>query len=280
MNEAICYLPNADRRLLSLNDMRYDILYFNGFKDPDDPSIDPLHIHDYIEFYFHISGQASFMLNGELISLSPGNVVISHPNEVHMCLFEKAGEYEHYCIWIDLRSQADGFDFMNFFFSNSILSFSQKAGEQIRKLLNTLCNSQNTLESTASLLQLLLLMQKSCVPQNSESILPTEFCDVLEDISLNFSDIRSISNICDAHFLSPATLNRWFRRYLHVTPHEYIEAKRLSYAAKLLSDGVNVSEASSAVGFSDCSYFIRAFKRKFGITPLQFKKNGTDSPVR
>ena len=267
------FKPQTHRGLLSMDGVRYDTLYFKGFKDPKDPRLDPLHIHDYVELFFHISGKCSFILNGELITLSAGDVVISQPNEVHMCIFENAGEYEHYCVWIDLGTQSEHSDFTQFFSSNSFLSFSQKSSEQICERLETLCNSKSTLEATASLLQLLLLLQKNNLSQNSEPILPTEFREVLEDINRNFSDIRSISNICASHFVSPATLNRWFRRYLHVTPHEYIEAKRLSYAAKLLSVGTNVSETSSAVGFSDCSYFIRAFKRKFGITPLQFRKN-------
>ena len=267
------YLPQTHRKLLSMDGIRYDTLYFKGFKDPKDPRLDPLHIHDYVELFFHISGKASFMLNGKLITLSEGDVVISQPNEVHMCIFENAGEYEHCCVWIDLETRSKHPEFMQLFSSNSVLSFSQKSSEQICDLLDTLCNSQSTLEATVSLLQLLLLMQKSNLSQNGDSPLPVAFREVLEDINRNFSDPRPISEICAIHFVSPATLNRWFRRYLRVTPHEYIEAKRLSYAAKLLSVGTNVSETSSAAGFSDCSYFIRAFKRKFGITPLQFKKN-------
>ena len=50
-----------------------------------------------------------------------------------------------------------------------------------------------------------------------------------------------------------------------------IEAKKLSASAEMLSRGTSVTEACMKCGFSDCSYFISLFKKKFGQTPLQYK---------
>ena len=47
-------------------------------------------------------------------------------------------------------------------------------------------------------------------------------------------------------------------------------AQRLR-AAKLLTSGESVMNACLRVGFSDCSQFITIFRRKFGVTPHQYK---------
>ena len=212
------------------------------------------------------------MVNGALIQLSKGDVVIVHPNEVHMCVFEQSAEYEHYCLWLDPIAQSPLLSLARENTAAHVLSFSEAVSEQIEELLARLRDTKDPLERTAYLLQLILHLQKKSVPQRIESSVPTELRDILEDINQNFPTLHSISELCTAHFVSPATLNRWFRSYLQITPHDYIESRRLSYAAKLLSEGRGVSEACLASGFSDCSHFIRLFRRKFGATPLQFKR--------
>lgn len=266
------YIPQISNTLLPLAGVRFGITHSKERKSPDDPGVDLLHIHDCTELYFHIEGKASFMINGDLIPLSRWDVVIVHPNEVHMCVLEQSAEYEHYCLWLDLSEEPSLLSFLQNSSASPILSFANAVGEQIEDLLRRLQETEDPLERTASLLQLILHLQKKSVPQRSESSVPTELRDILEDINENFPTLHSISELCTAHFVSPATLNRWFRSYLQITPHDYIESRRLSYAAKLLSEGRGVSEACLASGFSDCSHFIRLFRRKFGATPLQFKR--------
>ena len=84
--------------------------------------------------------------------------------------------------------------------------------------------------------------------------------------------VRSVNDILTSHFVSSATLTRWFRKYLHSSPREYLESVKLANAAVLLSNGHSVTDACMRSGFSDCSHFIVLFKKKFGETPLKYKK--------
>ena len=104
--------------------------------------------------------------------------------------------------------------------------------------------------------------------------MPTELRMILTDINENFARIHSVSELSQIYFISPATLNRWFRKHLQISPREYIESKKLAYACKLLRESASVTDACLQAGFSDCSHFIALFKRKFGETPLQYKTNG------
>ena len=88
----------------------------------------------------------------------------------------------------------------------------------------------------------------------------------------HFSEIQHIKDVYDRIYISPATLNRWFRKYIHLSPREFLESKKLAYAKQLLNQGYTVTEASIHSGFADSSYFIAVFKKKFGVTPRAYKQ--------
>ncbi|WP_319503336.1 response regulator [uncultured Draconibacterium sp.] len=58
------------------------------------------------------------------------------------------------------------------------------------------------------------------------------------------------------------------------SPLEFIRSQRLKLAAKiLLTEGVTISEVVYRVGIQSTSYFSKAFKSEFGMTPSDFLKN-------
>ena len=77
--------------------------------------------------------------------------------------------------------------------------------------------------------------------------------------------ISYYATLCD---MSEANFRRLFREYIGKSPIEYRNDIRLENAkSKLQSGEYNVSEAAEACGFSNLSFFIRLYKKKFGYTP-------------
>ena len=77
--------------------------------------------------------------------------------------------------------------------------------------------------------------------------------------------IEHYADLCD---MSEVHFRRLFREYAGVSPIDYRNDLRLTEARKLLqSREYNVSEAAEQVGFSNLSFFIRLYCRKFGHTP-------------
>lgn len=57
-----------------------------------------------------------------------------------------------------------------------------------------------------------------------------------------------------------------------LAPNEFIRDYRFKYAARLIREGsLSLSEISDAAGFSSYSYFSRAFKQHFGVSPKDFR---------
>lgn len=65
---------------------------------------------------------------------------------------------------------------------------------------------------------------------------------------------------------------RCFRSAINQTPIEYLNQFRLSVAAHLLTDEDQpVACVSESCGFENISYFTKLFKRRYGVTPSQFR---------
>ncbi|MEC3909205.1 AraC family transcriptional regulator [Sphingobium sp. CR2-8] len=77
--------------------------------------------------------------------------------------------------------------------------------------------------------------------------------------------------------LSSRTVQKSFFRHVGATPTAFITTRRLDKAAQLLSlaDGRTITDIAFAVGFSDSAFFTRCFRRKFGLSPSQWRNGGS-----
>jgi AraC-like DNA-binding protein len=125
---------------------------------------------------------------------------------------------------------------------------------------------------TAYVFRLLTLFAEGEQTDLERPALPKPMQQVLDYINANYANLHSMDDIAEATHISCSTLNRWFRTYLQLSPHKYVEALKLSYAQRLLLEGRTVTDVCNCSGFTDCSRFISVFKNKFGQTPLQYQK--------
>lgn len=267
--------PVLERKPVSLADIRFQITYHNDACVPDESRPDESHIHSCYEFYFNLSGDVSFLVNNHLYAIRSGDVVITRPGDVHFCILNTACVHEHFCLWVSclepegdpVRRFLDGLSRQN---HRSFGSRKEQLAELFRQLLR-----QDTpgLPGTALLLYLLAFLESrgDPLPEVALPSLPPEMQAIINDINERFAEITHVGEILEHSYISKATLSRWFRKYLRLSPKEFLEAKKLSCAKALLSGGAGVTEACMQVGFNDPSHFIAVFKKRFGETPLQYK---------
>jgi transcriptional regulator GlxA family with amidase domain len=73
--------------------------------------------------------------------------------------------------------------------------------------------------------------------------------------------------------LPERSLMRRFAKATGMSPLDYIHALRLEEAKQLLeSSDLAVEAIANEVGYEDTSFFGRLFRRKAGITPLQYRQ--------
>ena len=270
-------LMQPSRSCLSLSGLKFEISYVKDFFNPSSVSImSPPHIHNCLEIFLNVSSDASFLVNNCVYPLQYGDAILSMPNDIHVCIFNKASTHEHFCLWIDFSEKTELADIL---FKNQpsplvrLEKDKQTALIELFFRLDRLCRSgESDLKKTACLLRILSYFESTAAPELPAIQMPPLLQTILDDIHINFAEIHHINQLTDRYFVSHATLGRWFRQHLHTSPREYLESKKLAHAVKLLTEGATVTEACINAGFPCCSHFIALFKKKFGKTPLQYKK--------
>jgi len=80
--------------------------------------------------------------------------------------------------------------------------------------------------------------------------------------------------------LSAAHLRSLFRRHFGSSPKKTLQEIRLKRACELLEGGrVSVAEAGYQAGWEDASAFAKSFRRRFGLSPAEFKRFGATETV-
>lgn len=88
----------------------------------------------------------------------------------------------------------------------------------------------------------------------------------LDDPDFNVSDFVETMHISHTKFINKV------KALTGVTPSELFKSYKLNKAAELLRDGkYNVSEVSDMTGFSSLAHFSKVFKKKFGVSPRDYK---------
>ena len=89
-----------------------------------------------------------------------------------------------------------------------------------------------------------------------------------------YRDPPSIEQLADEVGLSASRLAHLFREEVGRSIQSYILERRLIMAAMLIvQTHERISQIAYSVGFGDVSNFNHAFKRRFEMSPRQYRKN-------
>ncbi|MCC3374507.1 helix-turn-helix domain-containing protein [Cohnella sp. REN36] len=100
---------------------------------------------------------------------------------------------------------------------------------------------------------------------------------IKEFVEKNALDINlSLQSVASNFKMSSAYVGRLFKQYLNVSVGDYINGYRLDKAREMLhASSFSVKEIADYLGFNNASYFITLFKKRYGMTPKEFRMNAT-----
>lgn len=100
---------------------------------------------------------------------------------------------------------------------------------------------------------------------------------VVEYIKENLHEDLSLQYMADMISLTPPYFSKLFKDETGVNFIDFLTEERMKKARELLTTtNMNIDQITEKVGFSSSSYFIRQFKRKYGLTPGQYKQQISD----
>lgn len=244
------------------------------------------HMHNYIEIFYVIDGSIKHSFNGSVSTLLPGDMFLLHPNDVHCFLREHGNTSSHRDImiseteWkraceylgIDPACLADGKHFRSTISSNQILRFEHllsKISASVSK--KTLHNAYIDL-----LCSNLVMIFYDLDLGTSQSSYPIWLKQLLDKLNMPGYFLADLDSLLSTVNYDHSYVCRMFKKYVGMTMTNYINLLRLNYATMLLqTKNDSITRIAFDSGFPNISYFNRCFKKQYGLTPSEFKKDAS-----
>lgn len=241
----------------------------------------------FVNLIIHISGNATYStathsFDGEFLDIFTASY-----DELYSIKWNRTSPYERIAIYFDLDTFDSVFsgdeyakraylEFLDHRKHPNLLRLSDENKEKLSSFINeydTVLGNEDmatTFKVFSITVRLFEFMFKVI---NSETFLKDEvkINDLTKKatryINDNFKYISSINNIAAFLHVSPVYLTRRFSSDMGMSPKDYLMDKKLQHSRNLLKLGANVTEAAIESGFSNTSYFIQLYKKKYGVTP-------------
>ncbi len=96
--------------------------------------------------------------------------------------------------------------------------------------------------------------------------------DILTDIAGGYREPLSLGELAEKYHFSSSYLSKRIRQETSYPYIDILNAARLMNAAALLQEGEKVNMACEKAGFNDQRYFSQLFRRCFGCSPSEYRK--------
>ena len=240
-----------------------------------------LHTHTGCEVFCFISGDAMYNIEGNMYPLFPGDILLLRSTEAHHVILNSTIPYER----ITVHFQYDE-DLPQALVETllppvidrpigkyNLYPYKEFQDSKWRYYLECICKETDHIRQQIYLMTLLLEMTDAFpLIQDQNTISKTDsLLRITRYIDQHLAEQLTIDGICNRFYISETQLNRQFKKHLNTTVSEYILSKRLLQAYNIISKGVKPTVAYLQCGFRDYSSFYRAYKKKFGHSPKDYR---------
>lgn len=243
----------------------------------------PLHTHTFYEIVFIARGKGIHCVNDRQQVLADGSLVLIRPWDVHSFRALNYFDFEIFSLGFLENELQSGLEYLeisaDFLTSpelplHLVLNGSDKVF--LEQQLERMFSEQDPVlrKQIFKVILQQVFYHLMFLEKNEKEVLPDWLSRLDEEMSIQKNYVEGLPQMLRICHYSQEYLNRMFRKYFHMTPTEYINAKRMIYAAELLMTGkYEIIEVCEMVGFCNLSYFYAVFKKQYGCTPYRFTKS-------
>jgi len=247
------------------------------------------HMHDAYEIYLFLNGEAEFYVEGNMIKLKRGDLILVPPYVFHAADSHNIQTYDRAFINIGadyLKSLSnESTDLSKCFEYHTLkmnsLHLSEGEIDVFLPIIDAISNSLDAPAYGSSLLipslltQLMVYLNKKAMSENTQGksigVKSTSLNNIIEFINQNIADLPPIHELA-AHFHYNADyLSRCFKSATGLTLQHYILEKKIALAKQYLASGMTPGEACELCGFKNYSNFSRTFHKYTGHSPSTYK---------
>ena len=227
-----------------------------------------------------VSGEGTFTdTNGRMYEIKKGDIFFFAPENPHSYTPTKKPWMVKYIVFSG-NLLKDIFDNLALPGSGACLEENGDLS-RARRLVYDIFDAYNSgrksrhVTASAYLYSLLVELSKHRSKENRErDEIISRLLPAIQYINANFDDkLLSSEQIAENAEISHAHMCRLFKSAFDISPHDYIIYKRITNSKHLLKarKDLNVQTISDMCGFNSSGYFIKVFKAKTGMTPLEYR---------
>lgn len=138
-------------------------------------------------------------------------------------------------------------------------------------------NSLLELKLKELIINILTTRQNSDLSSYFQSLMETDKPSIPSIMENNFFQNLSIEEFASLTHRSLSSFKRDFKACYGTSPGKWLLAKRLDYSLILLQNKAeSISQVAFQAGFENSSHYSRAFKSRFGHSPIQFRSKAVE----
>ena len=249
----------------------------------------PVHWHDEFEIIYVKSGFLTVSISGENYIGKPGDAFVVSPGNLHF-MGSQTGNVDYFTFlfplkYISFRTDDILDDKLLEPLNSGHLMISPEIEDTVKEQCEQLVEiygakkeeSQSKITAQIKtkiiLLQFILeLWKKGFIVENDTSGKNTVEKEMVSYIQQNFTGKILLKEFGEQFHLSEKYISRYFKEHFHITISQYVTYLRLEHAKQLLQDtDIPVTEVAMQSGYQNVSYFIRSFKKTYGMSPLKYR---------
>ncbi len=250
----------------------------------------PPHWHDDLEFARMTSGRMNYYVNGDVVTLNPGQGIFVNARQLHGNFCSEGEDCEFVCLLVHpsllgvhpyLQARCVEPLTGNPAFSHVILSEEEPWQREVLDGVVAACAAFESGEPALGLLAQAQAFRIAAellrhMPDAADAVPVDHRLMALRDmvgyVQQNYAGRILLEDIAGAGHVSVSTCCDIFKRRMRQTPLHYLTHYRLEKATQLLRNpGLSVTEVALSVGFFSASYFAETFRKAYGQSPTQWR---------
>jgi YesN/AraC family two-component response regulator len=234
-----------------------------------------LNWHENLEVQRCRVGEGQVLLDGKIINFARGDIIVANSGVLHHTGTENLIEYD--CIILDTEfCRQSGIDVtetrFNEHFDDDEISEIFLEIKKIREKGGIAAIAKQRMLALQLLIRLCEAHTEPCnAPQTNIGAHKT-VTDAITYIHQHYSERITLDCISKSIFANKYTLSRIFKKMTGQTVVGYVNGYRCKQATRLIREGYRINESARLCGFSNMSFFTKAFKHYVGCLPSEYKK--------
>lgn len=250
-------------------------------KRGDFSPLQPDHYHNFFELFYILSGNCHFLLKDTIYDLNKNDFVFIAPGELHHSLYNEGENCEICMIYFKKEHLLiNSLDNTPSFMGRVPALYREDFISLLTHMLAEYAQIDEYSEAFLSvhLQELLLMLMRHFVLTDNEtapiSSKDTEILLATRYIYKNFRQHITLEEVSHIASLSPTYFCKKFKQTTGMGFKEYLNNVRLKHAqTALLTTDRTITEIALEYGFNDSNYFKDLFKKVYGKSPREFRKN-------